>query len=81
MKAWNQHASFTSHKRIDLLEAILPELKIAGPKDARHVDIHLLRNFGRPTALFALRKIIWSRSRRGIMPSESDGAIYQKGAP
>jgi hypothetical protein len=35
---------------IDLFEAILAELKIAGLKDARQVDIHLLRNFGRPTA-------------------------------
>jgi hypothetical protein len=35
---------------IDLFEAILTELKIAGPKDARQVDIHLLRSFGGPTA-------------------------------
>jgi hypothetical protein len=43
-------ASFTSHKRIDIFEAILTELNIAGPKDARQVDIHLLRSFGGPTA-------------------------------
>jgi hypothetical protein len=35
---------------IDLFEAIPTELKIAGPKDVRQVEIHLLQNFGRPTA-------------------------------
>jgi hypothetical protein len=58
VKAWNRHAllaSFTSHKRIDIFEAILTELNIAGPKDARQVDIHLLRSFGRPTQLCALK--------------------------
>jgi hypothetical protein len=53
VKAGNRHAlsaSFTSHKRIDLFEALLTELKIAEPKNARQVDTHLLRNFGRPTA-------------------------------
>jgi hypothetical protein len=35
VKAWNRHAlsaSFASHKRINLFEAILAEFKIAGPK-------------------------------------------------
>jgi hypothetical protein len=55
VKAWNRHAlsaSFTSHKRIDLFEAILTELKIAGPKDARQVDCETLT--GRQQ-LFALK--------------------------
>jgi hypothetical protein len=38
---------------IDLFEAILTELEMAGPKDARQVDIHLLRNFGGRQQLFA----------------------------